>query len=266
MKETQVRQSFLGPESDEVLAAARVGVIGAGGGGSHVVQQLAHVGVGHLLIVDSDVVEKSNLNRLVGATMEDAIAETPKVDVMARLVRGVNPEAKLRPVPQPWQECHHLLRDCDVVVGCVDGYRTRGELEAVCRRFLVPYVDVGMDVHERGARYSIAGQVIASLPGSLCMRCLGFLNDHVLTLEDQQYGAAGGRPQVVWPNGLLASVAVGMVVGLLCPWSDTNPAIYVDYEGETPSVTVHNRLRAVQGRRCTHFGDPNALGDAVFIP
>jgi ThiF family len=56
-----------------------VGLAGLGGGGSHIVQQLAHIGFQRFVVYDGDVVEESNLNRLVGATSIDVPAETPKL-------------------------------------------------------------------------------------------------------------------------------------------------------------------------------------------
>ena len=65
------RQSFLGAQSERKLAETRVAIVGLGGGGSHIAQQLAHVGVGHFRLIDPDCMEASNLNRLVGATQSD---------------------------------------------------------------------------------------------------------------------------------------------------------------------------------------------------
>ena len=60
----QVR--FFGEEGQEKLESTSVGVIGTGGLGSHVVQQLAFLGIGEMLLVDPDVLESSNANREVG--------------------------------------------------------------------------------------------------------------------------------------------------------------------------------------------------------
>jgi tRNA A37 threonylcarbamoyladenosine dehydratase len=59
------RQSFLGPSSEDVLGAFHVGIVGLGGGGSHIAQQLAHVGIGRYTIIDHDQIDESNLNRLI---------------------------------------------------------------------------------------------------------------------------------------------------------------------------------------------------------
>src|SRR5690349_9764199 len=80
------RQQFLGASSDRIFAFARVAIVGLGGGGSHLVQQLAHLGVGRFLVYDADCVENSNLNRLVGATERDVEVRTPKTEVATRVV------------------------------------------------------------------------------------------------------------------------------------------------------------------------------------
>ena len=61
-------------------------VVGLGGGGSHIVQQLAHIGFQRYVIYDHDVVEESNLNRLVGATPIDVLAETSKLHIAKKMI------------------------------------------------------------------------------------------------------------------------------------------------------------------------------------
>jgi len=258
-------QSFLGETSDRILARLRVAVVGLGGGGSHVAQQLAHLGVGHFVLFDPDYVEASNLNRLVGATASDGDAKTKKTTVAERLIHGINPDADVMLVTHPWQEAGVHLRDCDVVFGCVDSYSAREELERVCRRFLIPYIDHGMDVTKVIDRFVVSGQVILSSPGELCMRCLGFLTEDLLAQEAAEYGAAGPRPQVVWPNGLLASAAVGMFVQLLTPCHrDHRMVEYLEYDGNAQTLNTSNRLAAVRGKECPHFPTPLDLGDPFW--
>jgi hypothetical protein len=91
----------------------------------------------------------------------------------------------------------------------VDTFAARHELEVACRQYGMLYIDVGMDVHEvDGESPRMAGQIILSMPGGPCMWCLQCLNHEKLGREAQRYGDTGGRPQVVWPNGGLASTAV----------------------------------------------------------
>lgn len=140
------RQSFLGANSDARLAAATVGLVGLGGGNSHVALQLAHLGVGCFVLLDDDIITLTNLNRLVGGSLEDVKAECPKVEIAARVIRAVNPSARIVMRRAKWQEVGNLLRGCDIIVGGLDHICSKDELEAVCRRFMIPYIDMGMNV------------------------------------------------------------------------------------------------------------------------
>jgi molybdopterin/thiamine biosynthesis adenylyltransferase len=257
------RQSFLGADSDQTLDEITAGIAGLGGGGSHVAQQLAHVGVGNFVLVDEDVIDETNLNRLVGGTRADVLVGARKVDIAARLILAVNPKARITVVPRVWQEAIDQLRLCDVIFGCVDNVRGKDELEAFCRRLLVPYIDQGMDVHEVGDGFLIGGQVFLSMPGAPCLRCVGIVTEEALDEEGRNYGAAGGKPQVVWPNGVLASTAVGLFMQLVTPWhrSDQMGAC-LEYDGNAGTLQQSERMRRLSGRPCPHrpiseLGDPS---------
>jgi hypothetical protein len=261
MREHSARQGFLGQHSDEALANASVAIVGNCGGGSHVAQQLAHVGVGNFLLVDPDVVEEVNLNRMIGSTPEDARHARYKTAVIDRLIRSAKPDARVLVLESKWQECAIHLRGCDIVFGCVDGYTTRSELEAYCRRFLISYVDVGMDVSRFNDHYTITGQVITSIPGRACMWCMGFLTQELLAEEAGRYGDAGPRPQVVWPNGVLASLAVGIGIRLITPWSQESISPYLVYDWNRQIVSSSSRLAHINPLSCVHYpieevGDP----------
>jgi molybdopterin-synthase adenylyltransferase len=256
------RQSFLGAQSDEVLNNCKVAVIGLGGGGSHIVQQLAHVGVGRFVVVDPQSIDLTNLNRLVGATRADVRWKRRKVDIAARVIRLLRPKASIRKIADYWQTAGEVLKTCDVIFGCVDSVRAKDELEAFCRRFMIPYIDIGMDVHKQSDGYLIAGQVVFSSPGTPCLRCFGIVTEAALAREGKKYGDAGGLPQVVWPNGILASTAVGLFIQLVLPWypSATNSA-YLEYDGNAHTVVPSNRFGTAFARECKHHpagerGDP----------
>lgn len=259
------RQSFLGQESDAILNAATIGVIGLGGGGSHVVQQAAHMGVGGYVISDPEVIENTNTNRLIGGTLTDVGASMPKVDIAERLIRGLNPNARIIPVQDDWRSAVDDLKRCDVIVGAVDGFHEREQLERFSRRHLIPYIDIGMDVHDLGnAGYLVSGQVILSMPGAPCMRCCGFITEERLATEAKRYGAAGARPQVVWSNGVLASTAVGLLTQILTPWYSNPPSfVFLDYDGNKGTVTRNPRMDLLKGHVCQHH-PKDETGDPLF--
>lgn len=257
------RQSFLGPDSDEHLDRARAAIIGLCGGGSPIAQQLAHVGVGHFDLFDDDYADDTNRNRMIGLAKR-RVGE-PKGEIIRDLIIAINPDARIRVIPKRWQEDPLSLKDCTVIFGCVDSFRAREEIEHYARRYMVPYIDVGMDVHGAAEAHTITGQVILSLPGHLCMRCMDFLNDAVLAQEGQKYGAAGGRPQVVWPNGTLASIAVGHFISLLTPWhKELMPPLYTEYDGNRMIVRPSLKLAVLKSHVCQHFVGPDAVGDVTW--
>ena len=259
------RQSFLGKDSASVLDGSRAAIVGLGGGGSHIAQQLGHLGVGEFVLIDPDVVENTNLNRLVGATQQDVTKCASKAVVAGRVIAGVNPLVRISIETVRWQMCAIALRSCDVIFGCVDSIAEREQLETAARRYLTPYIDIGMDVHRMAEGFSIGGQVALSMRGGPCLRCMGIIDDRALELEAQAYGAAGGRPQVVWPNGLLASLAVGFFVQLMSPWNKkVDLPVLLEYDGNAQTVLPSNKLRYLEGSECRHFADLSSLGDPFW--
>ena len=261
------RQSFLGDGAQAIIERAKIGIVGLGGGGSHIVQQCAYLGFKRFRLFDADVVNESNLNRLVGAWATDVPARTPKTEVARRTINAVTSNADVGANQSRWQERPEVLRGCDVVFGCVDSFAERRELEVACRRYLIPYIDIGMDVVQIGMEPPrMAGQVILSMPGAPCMFCLGFLREELLALEASRYGTAGDRPQVVWSNGVLASIAVGIGIELLTGWTRAvSPSYYLSYDGNMGWLSPHVRLSFLTNGACPHFPLSDA-GDPVFRP
>jgi hypothetical protein len=256
------RQSFLGAESDAILDAATIGLVGLGGGGSHLVQQLAHMGIGGYVNVDPDTIEDTNTNRLIGGTLADVAAFRPKVEIAERLIRGLQPKARIISVQDDWVAAVDDLKRCEVIVGAVDNFK---ELERFARRHLIPYIDIGMDVHDLAEKgFLVSGQVILSMPGGPCMRCCGFITDERLEQEAKRYGAAGSRPQVVWANGVLASTAVGLLTQILTPWYPNPPVfVFLDYDGNKGTVSRNPRMDLLKTHVCPHH-PADETGDPLF--
>lgn len=258
------RQSFLGPHSEAALKGARVAVIGACGGGSHVAQQLGHIGVGHVIVIDPQRIDLTNLHRFVGATLLDVTRRSLKVEIAKRVIKRINPDADVVARANYWQSQSLLLMECDVIFGCLDSVRAKNELEAFCRRFLIPYIDIGMDVLGAEGEHLIAGQIVLSMPGRPCLQCLGVITEADLAAEAAKYGAAGGLPQVVWPNGVLASTAVGLALQLITPWHKRPlDSVYLHYDGNSGEIAASHRHRLAVATACPHY-PANERGDPTF--
>ena len=122
-----------------------------------------------------------------------------------------------------------------------------------------------MDVHKINTKsYTMSGQIILSMPGSPCMHCFGFLTEEKLAKEASLYGDVGGRPQVVWPNGVLASTAIGVFVDLTTGWSkQEDNLVYLAYNGNLGTLNPHIRIKYT-AKTCTHFLLKNS-GPQTFI-
>ena len=109
-----------GPEGHDRIASSSVAIAGLGGIGSIVAQELAHLGVQDIVLIDDDRIEDSNLNRLVGATPGDV--GRLKVDVAAEQYLRVHPEARVTTVPAQIRDQVAIAAaaNVDVLFGCVD--------------------------------------------------------------------------------------------------------------------------------------------------
>ena len=127
------------------LSHARVAVVGLCGGGSHVVQQLAHSGVGTIIGVDADTCEPTNLHRMVGMRSKDGARRSKKIEVMKRLVRSIGTRAEFvgvdARVPQP--KAVDALKSADVIVGTIGNLHARADLQEIAWRNVIPYIDIG---------------------------------------------------------------------------------------------------------------------------
>ncbi len=264
MNERYSRQGFLGEAGQHAIETARVGLPGLGGGGSHIASQLAHLGVQNFVLFDADHGDESNLNRTMTLVESDIAANTLKVEAAKRRILEINPRVNVEVHPCRWQDRPRAIQTCDIVLGSVDSFSERQQLEACCRRHLIPYIDIGMDVHPGGdGPPGMSGQVILSMPGDPCMFCMGFLTEEKLGREANNYGAAGGRPQVVWANGVLASTAVGVAVDLLTGWTRSKRGpVYLSYRANDGTITPDVRLPHIP-RVCPHF-PADQVGDPVF--
>lgn len=165
------RQIML-PEFDvagqQRLLDATVLVVGAGGLGSPVSLYLAAAGVGHLILVDDDEVELSNLQRQI-VHRERSLGQA-KVDSAAATLAELNSSTKVTAVVQRMDDAsldQWLTTDVDLVVDACDNFSTRFMLNRGCVKHGKPLVS--------GAAIRMEGQVVVfdtRRPDSPCYQCL----------------------------------------------------------------------------------------------
>ncbi|MEJ7784761.1 MAG: ThiF family adenylyltransferase [Solirubrobacteraceae bacterium] len=181
----QVR--LFGSEGQARLGGLHVGVIGVGGGGSILVEQLVHLGVGRLTIVDPDVVKTHNLSRIMGATNADARAATKKIDVAARGARTIDPSVEVVAIDGDIADLHvaNTLVGCDFLFLATDTATARLVANAIAQTFLIPLVQIGAKVETRptGEIEQIYTAVRPVLPRRGCLSCAGLIDPMLLQRE-----------------------------------------------------------------------------------
>lgn len=155
----------IGPEGQAKLLAARVGVVGAGGLGCPAALYLAAAGVGTLGLVDSDVVDVSNLQRQV--LFGSADVGRPKVEVARERLAAQNPDVRVEvhALRLTAANAEAVLRDYDVIVDGSDNFPTRYLVNDACVRLGKPAI--------YGAILRFEGQAsVFDARRGPCYRCL----------------------------------------------------------------------------------------------
>ena len=217
--------ALFGEEGQHKLRAARVAVLGTGGLGSHVVQQLALLGVRDFAVIDSEELSDTNRNRYVTARSDDPVPGTLKTDIAERLIKAVDPEAVVRTIPDSLVsvDAFDAIISADYVFGCLDSEGARLVLNELCAAYTRPYFDLASDIVS-GDAPEYGGRICVSMPEEYgCLVCRGLLDLEEAQLDlagpdarkDREaiYGvnrAALGRsgPSVVSINGVVASLGV----------------------------------------------------------
>ena len=149
----------------DLVSAAHVMVVGCGALGNEVLKNLVLMGVTHIVAVDFDIVEMGNLTRSVLFTRSDAERKRTKVEVVAERVHDMNPNIDIQTVcgDIAYDVGLGLIRQMDVVIGCVDSRWARFCINRYCMRAGIPWVDGGID--------GLEGTVRVFAPGKNCYAC-----------------------------------------------------------------------------------------------
>ncbi len=214
----------LGEHGQQILRRLHIGVCGAGGTGSATFAQLVHLGVGEITVIDGDIVEASNVSRIIGATTAD-IGVTWKVDVLARYAKFTGLGTKINAirgrlgadVPVGTLEC------CDAIFSCVDRHAPRALLNRLAYDKAILLFDMGsaFRVGNEGQIVSSGGRVVVVGPGRPCLACWGHIDPNRIRIEslppdERAREAADGyiagadvpQPSVVAFNTQIAGIAV----------------------------------------------------------
>ena len=171
------------------LRQLRIGVVGCGGTGSATAMLLARLGVGQIVLIDNDIVDQTNLNRLHGARQADADAMRPKVEVVARFIAEMGLGVRVVPI-EAWvgdPGCRDALRSCDFIFGCTDDHEGRLFLNRFSYYYLTPVIDLGLAIDlgegEPPSITALDGRVTVLGPRHTCLLCRSVINQEAARAE-----------------------------------------------------------------------------------
>ncbi len=169
----RVAQAF-GDGTYARLRGLKVGVVGCSGTGSIVAEQMARNGVGKLVLVDPDHIERKNLNRILNSTSQDAENRINKTLVQMRAVTAMGMDVEVSVHTGDLRDRRVLLElsTCDVVFGCMDSIDGRHILNKLASAYLIPYIDLGvrLDANQVGGVDSIWLAVHTLQPGGSSLK------------------------------------------------------------------------------------------------
>jgi molybdopterin/thiamine biosynthesis adenylyltransferase len=210
-----------GANGQQVLNRMSVAIVGLGGTGSVLAQQLAHLGVRRFVLVDPDVVETTNLNRVVGAS-ENSVG-SKKVDVSNSLIANIAPSAEVVTISTSviTETARKHLCQADCVFLCTDSHTSRAFVSELAYQYMIPAIDVGVSVSASSETVSaITGRTQMIGPGLPCLLCCNAVHSHRIREElmspaqraaDPYFiGDAVKQPAVISINSTMVSLAVTM--------------------------------------------------------
>ena len=178
-----------GEQGRKRMQNLRIGVAGGGGTGSLSVLGLATMGAGKLSIWDKDIGKKENRHRTVGITAD--FVGKPKVEALQAMARSLATADPFEiEVFEDWatsEESLERLKDCDIILCCVDKFAPRVPLNDLAYLHLIPTIDMASWIHaDRDQRIdALVTHAHVWSPGIPCAWCRGTLNSHLLTQEAQ---------------------------------------------------------------------------------
>lgn len=260
-------RAFGGPVQT-TLGDLLVGIVGCGGTGSAVAEQLVRLGVRRFILIDPDKLSASNVTRVYGST--PARIGDRKVDVVGDLIASITHEAETMREDSMLtvQATARRLIGADIVFGCTDDNAGRMVLSRLASFLLTPVIDCGVLLSSglAGLLQDINGRVTILAPGSACLVCRGRI-DHaqaaseLLTPEervrrvDEGYATAlpGVEPAVVSFTTAVAAAAVTELIERLVGFGpDPAPSELI--------LRLHDREISTnrQAPRSGHYCDPSA--------
>ena len=252
-------QAF-GQGTTQQLRRLSIAVIGCSGTGSPVIEQLVRLGVGELVLVDDDIIEERNVNRILNSTVEDAQQQKSKAQMLADAIDRIGLGTRVRVFSENlWnRDVIRAVGECDVVFGCMDSLEGRFLLNTLATYYTIPYFDLGvrLDAVPEGAKKGdireVCGTVHYLQPGLSSLMSRGLVdmeqvraeglrrNDPEAYKQEAEDGYIRGveehRPAVISVNMFIAALAVNDFLARLHPYREESNSTVASIEFSLSSL------------------------------
>ncbi len=214
------RQRLIHAWDQQKLRHARVLVAGAGALGNEVLKNLALLGVGQIVVIDFDSIEISNLSRSVLFRDEDI--GKPKASTAAGALRRLNPDVQVQAIDGDLETDLGLgeIRECDVVLGCLDSIYARWLLNRACWRAGRPWINAGLS--------ATVGEVSVHVPGiGACYEC-GMTQQMWRQIHERRscmMRPATHTARLMPATAVIASITAALQVNEALRWLHGNPRL-----------------------------------------
>jgi ThiF family len=273
---------LLGTRGQAAIAALRVAVVGVGGVGSQIAQGLAYLGLRNVLLMDDDLVELTDLNRMVTAGYAD-IGQS-KTQVTRRRMRAIDPLISVGVSGGLTAAGEHPeLEDLDLIIGCLDDDGPRNRLNQIATRTRTPYLDVAAGADDSVEPFALGGRVVLSTPHGPCLTCFGTLDAAEIARwtrpagqpEGPPHGCGSGspgpgsaRPATGYLNGLSANAALAELAAWLSGARPPAQWLDIDLVGDAsrPGTQVDPRQAVAPDPGCITCAGGNRRREFPRLP
>ena len=224
-----------GDEVQQEIGKLKVGIVGLGGTGSLVAEELVRLGVRNLILVDFDRFEDSNITRMYGTGKSNLGRRELKTSIIARHLKSIRKGMTVKEISNSIVSENTLVKlaNSDVIFSCTDNDWSRSVLNRLAYQYMIPIIDAGIRIKVNDFKISgVAGRVSLIGPGLPCLWCSYHLDSDRIRVESMEQaerkkleregyieGLPVRSPAVISLNSTIASLSVTMLLSLLSDFS-----------------------------------------------
>ncbi|MBN2694815.1 ThiF family adenylyltransferase [bacterium] len=247
----------------DIMKKEIVSVVGVGGLGSVVAEHLIHMGFQNIHLIDDDILEISNLNRVVGAYYVDAEDNRYKVDIIGEHIKSINPDAEIFTHKNSIfdSEIESILANSSWIIVATDNHSSRFKAQEISIKYFVPMITIGVNITvNNGVIEDMSGEVITLRAGdNICLHCLNRLNyiqigkelhfdkDISEKLERRGYvvGADIKEPAVKTLNTMLATIGIDILINQYTNQHKHFPILVYEYNSV---MRIYPDIESIENR------------------